>query len=154
MGSSTSTPATATTVPAAARLCATSQLAASLGSPNGTAGTIFYNLNLHNMSSGTCFVRGYPGVSFVAGTDGHQVGNAAERVVGPTPEVVLAPQRSAVALLAVVDAAHYGTSCQLTRVLGLRVYPPDQTAALYVASTQQACANTRFTTLRIGPLQP
>lgn len=144
----------ATTVPVGPRLCATGQLAASLESPNGTAGTIYYDLDLRDVSSTTCFVEGYPGVSFVAGSDGHQVGNPAERMAGPTPRIVLAPQRSAEAVLAVVDAGNYGTQCQLTPVLGLRVYPPDQTTALYVPSANQACANTHYTTLRIGPLGP
>lgn len=144
----------ATTIPPAARLCATSQLAASFGSGNGTAGTSYYDLDLRNVSSVTCFVQGYPGVSFVAGANGHQVGNPAVRVAGSTPQVVLTPQRAAVATLAVVDAGNYGTACQLTPVLGFRVYPPDQTAALYVAHPDEACANTRYTTLRIGPLQP
>lgn len=152
--SSSSPRPVSTTTAAALRLCATSQLAASLGSGNGTAGTDYYGLNLRNVSSAACFVQGYPGVSFVAGADGHRVGNPAERVAGSAPRVVLTPQRSAVATLAVVDAGNYGTACQLTPVLGFRVYPPDQTAALYVAHADQACANTRYTTLRIGPLQP
>ncbi len=153
-GPSSSNAPVATTVPAAIRLCSTSQLAASLGSGNGAAGTIYYNLELHNASSVTCFVQGYPGVSFVAGSNGHQVGAPATRAAGATPQVVLAPQRSALASLAVVDAANYGIPCQLTPVLGLRVYPPNQTAALFVPHADQACANTSYTTLRIGPLQP
>jgi hypothetical protein len=148
----------ATTIPAptipAGRVCATSQLSASLGSAKGAAGTIYYDLDLHNVSPVTCVVQGYPGVSFVAGADGHQVGSPAVRMAGPTPQVVLAPQRSAVASLAVVDAANYGPECQLTAVRGLRVYPPDQTAALFVPHADQACANSHYMTLRIGPLQP
>jgi hypothetical protein len=107
-----------------------------------------------NVSSVACFVQGYPGVSFVAGADGHQVGNAAVRVAGAAPRVGLSPQRSAAATLAVVDAGNYGAACQLTAVRGFRVYPPGQTAALYLPHVDQACANTAITTLRIGPLQP
>ncbi len=151
---SPSAPPVATTVAAAPSHCATSQLAASFGSGNGTAGTNYYELDLRNVSSVACSVQGYPGVSFVAGANGHQVGNPAVRVAGSTPRVVLSPQQSAAATLAVVDAGNYGTACQVTPVLGFRVYPPDQTAALYLAHADQACANTRYTTLRIGPLQP
>src|SRR5690348_16940655 len=57
------------TLPAGPTTCRSSQLAAGVGSPNGTAGTIYYLLTLRNASSSTCLVAGYPGVSFVAGSD-------------------------------------------------------------------------------------
>src|SRR5579862_8235897 len=60
----------ARTVPASVRPCASSQLAGSLGSPNGTAGTLYYQLGLRNTSEATCLVQGYPGVSFVVDADG------------------------------------------------------------------------------------
>ena len=135
-----------------AGFCSSQQLAAGLDSPNGTAGTIYYQLELRNTSGSSCVVQGYPGVSFVAGSDGHQVGSPASRVAGSMPRVLLAPGRSAEATLAIVDASNYGPPCQLTPVLGLRVYPPDQTAALFVPHTDEACALPQYVTLRIGPL--
>ena len=141
-----------TTIAAGLSKCSTAQLVGSLGSANGTAGTIYYQLVLRNASNSICFVEGYPGVSFVA-SGGRQVGDAATRMTGPTPRVELAPQQSAAAILAIVDASNYGTPCQITDVAGLRVYPPDQTAALFVAHSDKACANLQDPTLRVGPLK-
>jgi hypothetical protein len=147
-------PAVATTdLPAGPALCATNQLTASLGGEDGTAGTIYYQLTLRNSSSAACYVSGYPGVSFVAGTDGHQVGAAASRVAGPTPKVVLGPAQAAAATLGIVDSGAYPSACRQTSVLGLRVYPPNRTAALFVAHTDKGCANPTYVTLRIQPLR-
>jgi hypothetical protein len=147
-------PAVATTVlPAGPALCTTSQLTAGLGGEDGTAGTIYYQLTLRNSSSTACYVSGYPGVSFVAGTDGHQVGAAANRVAGPTPTVVLGPAQAAASTLGIVDSGAYPSACQQTAVLGLRVYPPNRTAALFVAHTDKGCANPTYVTLRIQPLR-
>ncbi len=142
-----------TTVPAPPGRCSSKQLAGSLGSPDGAAGTIYYQLELRNTSAVACVVQGYPGVSFVAGADGHQVGAPASRVAGAAPSRVLTPGESAAATLAIVDASNFGTPCNLTDVLGLRVFPPDETAALFVPHADEACANTQDPTLRIGPLQ-
>jgi hypothetical protein len=122
-----------------------------LGAPNGTAGTIYYQLALTNKSSISCFEQGYPGVSFVAGSDGHQVGASASRISGATPRVTLAPGAAAYSLLGIADAANFA-SCQQTPVLGLRVYPPDSTLALFISHNDTACANTSIVTLFIHPL--
>ena len=145
-----STTAHATTVPTV-RLCATSQLSGTLGSPNGAAGTIYYQLALTNKSSSTCFVQGYPGVSFVAGSNGHQVGAPAARAPGATPSVTVAPAKTAYALLGIAEAGNF-SNCQPTAVLGLRVYPPNNTAALFVPHNDTGCANTSVVTLTIHPL--
>ncbi len=150
--SSTNPSSSGGAVETTAASCSSHQLAAGLGSPDGTAGTVYYQLELRNTSGSSCAVQGYPGVSFVAGSDGHQVGSPASRVAGPMPRVLLTPGRSAEATLAIVDASNYGPSCRLTPVLGLRVYPPDQTAALFVPHTDEACALPQYVTLRIGPL--
>ncbi len=153
------TPTTTTSAPTTAApssgpsLCATSQLAGSLGAANGTAGTIYYPLGLRNTSTSTCYVQGYPGVSFVAGADGHQVGAPATRGQEATARVVLAPGQVADATLGIHDASAFTQPpCDQTPVLGLRVYPPDQTAALFVPHRDTGCSNTAVATLLIGPL--
>ena len=133
-------------------LCSTAQLAGSLGQPNGAAGTIYYQLALRNTGHGACFVQGYPGVSFVAGSDGHQVGRPLTRVPGNALRVVLHPGQSASSTLGIVDAKNYPPSCGWTAVVGLRVYPPDQTAALFVPHNDVACSSTKDVTLKVEPL--
>jgi hypothetical protein len=149
---SSASPTPASTGPSGPSQCTTQQLSGNLGASNGAAGTIYYPLILTNVSNTTCVIQGYPGVSFVAGSNGHQVGAAASRLSGPTPPITLPPGQSTTATLGIVDAGNYPSSCQQTPVLGLRVYPPNQTTSLYVPHTDTACANTADVTLRIYPL--
>lgn len=154
----TSSPTT-TTVPATtsgAEPCQTSQLDATLGSPNGTAGTIYYQLVFRNTGSTTCTLFGYPGVSYVRGEAGTQTGDPASRnptISGQsTPAVVtLAPGASAHAVVGEVDVEAYSSSvCKPTAVRGLRVYPPDQSTALFVPQVTKGCVATGVHQLMVG----
>ena len=144
---STATPSAsgATTAP-----CATAALAASVGRPDGTAGTIYYPVNLRNTGSSTCTIQGYPGVSFVAGAN-NQVGQAAEHDPGSTATVTLSPGQTASATLGIVDAGNFPGDCQRTPVSGLQSTPPGQTASLVIAHADTACANPQYSTLHVGP---
>jgi hypothetical protein len=162
-GASATTTVAATTVPATTvttasaptvAACVSAHLAGSLTGPNGAAGSTGYLLDLTNTGTTPCTLEGWPGVSFVAGADGHQVGAAARRSPADTPLVRIGPGGSARSVLVVADAADFPASCRRTHVLGLRVYPPDQTAALFVPHTDTGCAASRFSTLSIGPVEP
>jgi len=102
-------------------------------------------LQLRNIGSSACTLYGYPGVSWVAGAgaDGRQVGAAAVRQADPTGSaekaVTLAPGAVASAPLDIVDAAVFSPSqCKPVPVRGLRVYPPGEKAALFLALPTQA----------------
>jgi hypothetical protein len=121
-------------------------------------------LQLQNIGSSSCTVYGYPGVSWVAGADGHQVGAAAERQSDNSGSaeqtVTLAPGALASAPLDIVDAAVIPASeCKPVPVLGLRVYPPGETSALFLslATTSggygECSLTTKQPTLTIGYLQ-
>lgn len=148
----TATSASATTVPSNHE-CGSGQLTAGLSGAQGTAGTVYYQLTFTNSSSTTCTMQGYPGVSFVTGSAGQQLGAPAARITGSAPVVTLAPGHTATATLGIVEASNFGSSCQLANVDGLRVYPPNNTAALFVAHSDQGCANTADVTLKIQPVQ-
>lgn len=152
-GSPTTT-SSGTGAPTGPPQCATSQLTATFGNASGAAGTTYYQLTLTNAGAGACVIQGYPGVSFVAGSDQHQVGAAASRAPGTTPAVTLQAGQAASATVGIGDAANYPSSCQQTPVTGLRVYPPDQTASLLVSHDDNACANSADATLRVYALQP
>jgi len=107
-------------------------------------------LVLTNRGPGTCTIQGYPGVSFVTGTSGQQLGAPGRRETGPAPVVTLGAGQSASATLGIVEAGNF-PNCQITPAAGLRVYPPDNTAALYIPHTDQGCANTSVVTLTIRP---
>lgn len=149
---STTAPAPTTTVASGPQPCPTSALTAALGSPNGAAGTVYYNLTLTNQGTATCTLYGYPGVSFVTGNNGTQVGAAARRTNGTAAKLTLTPGQSASSPLGIVEAGNFGPNCQITNVDGLRVYPPGQTAALFVPHTGQGCANSADVVLEVGPL--
>ena len=121
-------------------------------------------LNLRNTGRAACTLYGYPGVSWVAGSDGHQVGNAAVRqddVPGSKEELVtLAPGATASAPLDFVQAAVVSKAeCKPVPVKGLRVYPPGEKAALFLplATTAggygECSASTKQAFLLIGYLQ-
>ena len=121
-------------------------------------------LQLRNTGSSACTLDGYPGVSWVAGTNGHQVGAAAVRQADPGGSaegtVTLAPGALASAPLDIVDAAAFPPSqCKPVPVRGLRVYPPGEKAALFVFLPTQVggygeCSGaTPDSALTIGYLQ-
>jgi hypothetical protein len=100
-------------------------------------------LQLRNIGSSACMLYGYPGVSWVAGADGHQVGAAAVKQPNPTGStektVTLAPGAVASAPLDIVEAAAFPRSqCKPVPVRGLRVYPPGEKAALFLSLPTQA----------------
>jgi hypothetical protein len=140
------TPATAT--PAASNAgttaCASSSLkvVVKTAKASGAAGSIYYPLEMTNTSSGTCSLFGYPGVSFVTGQGGVILGLAAHRnPVTPSATVTLAPGQTAHATLQVAEAGNYSAGqCKPVTAHWLRVYPPNQTRALYVPFTTTACS--------------
>ena len=142
------------------RSCATSVLKAVMGPASGAAGSAYVPIRFTNHSSTGCTLFGYPGVSFVTGPAGSQVGNAASRTplpAGPAHLVTLAPGAVANAVLQIADTGNYPRStCQPASGPYLRIYPPGQTAALYLRNGTGfgTCASKSVTTLHIEPVQP
>ncbi|MDQ1415337.1 MAG: hypothetical protein QOF81_950 [Acidimicrobiaceae bacterium] len=144
-----------TTASSAVKDCSSGQLKASLMNPNGAAGSVGYDLVLRNTGSVTCSLRGYPGVSYVTGATGATVGAPAQRDnLGTINTITLSPGHAARATLIEVNSLNYPPdTCRLTQVGGLRIYPPNQTVALFVPQTARACANPADAILSIGPLE-
>jgi hypothetical protein len=151
---STSGNPTTTAGAAAAAPCPTSQLTVTLGAGNGAAGSTYFLLNFLNRGTVMCTLNGYPGASYVTGSAGTQVGAAASRVATPgaTQQTVqLAPGASAHATLREINVANFPTAtCTPTPVDGLRIYPPNQTAAAFIAQTGTGCAQAGLDQLQIG----
>lgn len=143
---------TSTTTPGP-QACSTSDLTASIGSPNGAAGSTYYVLTFTNTSDASCVLSGYPGVSYVAGSAGTQIGAPAARLPGTVAAVTVQSGSSAFATVREVAAANYASSCGLTEVAGLRVYPPNETTALFVAQNSQGCSNSSDLVLQVGPIE-
>jgi hypothetical protein len=109
-----------------------------------------------NTSTRACTMYGYPGVSFVTGPTGSQINEPAQRspAQGSPTLVPLSPGGKAHASLLLVNVANYPTNtCKPVQAAGLRVYPPDDTTALYTSSPQQICTTNGTGTAQIYPIQ-
>jgi hypothetical protein len=123
--------------------CTTAGLSVKLGAANGAAGSSFIPIVFTNTTGSSCSLFGYPGVSFVTGQGGSQIGSAASRVATqPANNIVLAAGGVANASLRVVDAQNFPSACQLTTASTLKIFPPGQTAPLYISFTSKTCAST------------
>jgi len=153
---STTLPPTTTTVPPVLSACTSTHLSATLTHPQGTAGTIQYELTLTNTGSMNCSLYGYPGVSFVTGNTGAQIGASAQRIPQtPIPTLTLSSGQSATAALSVIEASNYTAACQLHSTDGFRVYPPNNTSALFIPTHGiTTCANKTYKILSVGPVNP
>jgi len=151
---STSQPAPSPT-PSGPPGCATAVLKAALGPGGGAAGSVYYPVDFTNTSASACTLYGYPGVSLVTASGG-QVGAAAtEDPVYPRRLVTLAPGGTAHAELQVTDAHNYPPStCSPVAVHQLKVFPPGQTTALYVAISATGCLNPSVPVLMVQTVQP
>jgi hypothetical protein len=138
-GGGTSTPH-AQTGPAA---CATSDLHIDLGQGNGAAGSTIVPIEFENQSSSTCTMFGFPGVSFVTGVGGSQIGaSGGENSATPRKLITLAPGAKAHALMAVVVAQNFPTSkCNPVKAHWLKVFPPGETAAQFLKYNADTCSS-------------
>lgn len=167
-GSTTTTPATTappaatttapiSTAPSGPQACATAELTLSLGQPNGAAGSTYVTLTLTNVGASTCTVDGYPGVSYVSGSNGTQVGASAQRdPASPSSTVTLPHGQSAHSQVRIVNPYDFNAAaCKITPVQGFRIYPPGQTTAGFVRDPGNACSSRTLPspTLFVGAVQ-
>jgi hypothetical protein len=138
--------------------CRAGTLSVTLGPGGGAAGTIYAPLRFTNKGSRPCVIQGFAGVSYVTGDDGAQVGPAADRDGVKGAPVTLAPGAVASASLAMVQVLNYDESvCKPTSTRGLRVYPPGDTASVFVPIAGTGCAGSppgpqlRISTVKSGP---
>ena len=107
----------------------------------------YTSLQFTNVGQHTCTLQGFPGVSYVTGDSGQQVGLAANRGGNLGPAVTLRPGGSTNAGLVLVNPDPYpADQCKQVDVRGLRVYPPNETAAMFLPTSGASCSGN------IGPL--
>ncbi|WP_410607467.1 DUF4232 domain-containing protein [Amycolatopsis sp. lyj-109] len=142
----TSSPAsTPAAQPADNGLCKSGDVKLSLGQGDSGAGSTYRPLLITNSSAKPCTIQGFPGVSYVAGTDGHQVGKDAFREGTKGNAVKLDPGQTAAADIQFVNVRNYDPgTCQPTPVKGLRIYLPQETASNFVPSDGTGCASTKI----------
>ena len=152
VGTVSASAASSTAVPHVAN-CATSQLMVWMGIPgNGAAGSAYYDLEFSNTSTTTCQLYGFPGVSAL-NSSGTQLGSPAgwESVTPST--VVLAPGATSHVVLQVVNVYNYPAStCQPAAATILQIYPPNQTAAVRLPFSFEACSAAGMVYLHVRPV--
>lgn len=125
--------------------CKANMLTLGLGPGDAGMNQVVTILRLTNVSHQSCTMYGYPGVSYVAGSNGTQVGAAAARVGTAGVRFVLPPGQAASTVIHTVQVGVFDDSvCKPTAIRGYRVYPPGDTASLYISlgDGAQGCAGT------------
>jgi len=137
--------------------CDTSALSVTLAgdAEGGAAGSTYVPIDFTNTSGSACTLYGYPGVSFVTGPAGTQIGAAATRASNiSSVSVLVAAHATAHAWLQVAGAGNYpAATCQPVTAHWLRVYPPGNTAASYVGQSFPACADGKVAILTVMPVR-
>jgi Protein of unknown function (DUF4232) len=152
--STTSAAGTPTTGPSTTG-CASSALAVTVGSPNGSAGSVHYLITFRNTSSSSCTLYGYPGVSFLT-AGGTLIGSPAQRQVGATPATVTLPAGgSAYSSVGVTDPGIPPCSSSATAAQ-VSIYPPGETHAVIVAahSGTQVCSSPNTSAYQSAIVMP
>ncbi|MBD0737945.1 DUF4232 domain-containing protein [Streptomyces sp. CBMA29] len=134
--------------------CASDHLSVALKDAEVGAGQYHAKVVFTNTGSTACTLTGYPGVSYVK-TAGAQAGPAADRDGASHGTVSLAPKATAYAELhdSNGQGGYSADQCALTKVEGLRIYPPNQKAALFLADKTEHCAGTGIHPLTIGAVR-
>lgn len=136
--------------------CKPANLKLSLGSADGAAGHVFQALRFTNVSKVSCVIVGFPGVSYVAGDHGTQVGEPAQREGKIGARITLHPGQVASAIISETDIGVFDPAqCKPTDTRGFRVYPPDSTTSMFVAQAGRGCAgNPPEPQLRVQTIKP
>ncbi|WP_258368560.1 DUF4232 domain-containing protein [Curtobacterium sp. MCBD17_013] len=148
---------------AAGGRCTTDQLSGGTAEgTGGAAGSVGIVLTLTNTGTTPCTLQGWPGVSFVGGGDGEQIGAPAE--LDRTSEhdtVTLGPGAQGQVALKITQAAAYDAAeCSPQPADGFRVYPPGSKTSLFIKDTAYtACASGTVHLLTtgavvVGPAHP
>ena len=137
--------------------CDTANLSVSLkaNTGGGAAGSTYLPIEFTNTSGSACALYGYPGVSFVTGQNGSQIGAPAKRSGSfANVTVTVASHATAHAWLQVAEADNYpASSCHAVSAHFLKVYPPGNTAPAYISYSDQTCSSAKVATMTIDPVR-
>ena len=101
-----------------------------------------------NTGTTSCSMRGFPGVS-ILDQAGAQIGQPATREGSEGASVTLAPNGTASAILHTTNGAMSGQGCTPPSA-SMRIYPPDNTAALVIPASFSVCGTFSVGTVVAG----
>jgi hypothetical protein len=121
--------------------------------PDGTAGTIYYQLKFTNYGS-TCTLHGYPGVSAVS-LAGRQLGAPARRVKHVKIRTqTLSQGRTVSATVGIEEVGEFGVgTCHARPAGGIRVFAPNASSATVIPFPFSACSAKGVSTMTIRPVK-
>ena len=154
-GPASSAPAPAVSAPAGPGLCKAAGLTATIDSTGGgAAGSVYMKLILTNSGTEPCLLKGFAGVSLTADANGAPIGAAAARDEStPAADVLLAPGPGRRRHAALHARPPTTPTARMTPAAGFRVYPPEDTASLFIAQPRDACSDAGTRLLTIGVFQ-
>ncbi|SIS08604.1 Protein of unknown function [Williamsia sterculiae] len=123
--------------------------------PNNAAGTTSVELVFINTSGRTCTLHGFPGVSFVGDGNGTQIGAPARRTSGDNDQTItLRANERGTSTVQIAQARNYpDATCRPHQVDGFRVYPPNDTASLFIRySSATGCESSDVSLLKVTAL--
>ncbi|WP_084504059.1 DUF4232 domain-containing protein [Actinoplanes sp. N902-109] len=121
----------------------------------GAAGHHSEYLLFENITGHACSLKGYPGVSFVTGDSGEQVGSAFTRTPADAPLIMLTPGDRVHATILIANPDNAGAAdCKPVQTRGYRVYPPDETASAFVSHPGTACSAQGQAVGQVRPISP
>lgn len=135
--------------------CATGDLRIRYADDQGGAGagSVMGTFTFTNTGTASCTLRGFPGVSYVGGGNGTQVGEPATRTGDAVSTRTVAAGKSVTAALRRSQPENYGSQCQQAPVDGFRVYPPGSTTAAFVTFKTTGCKSTDAPLLQVAPVR-
>lgn len=147
--------ASTSATPAQVGKCTPSTLRLSFGPAHGAAGSVTQSLRFTNVGTTACGMVGFPGISYVNGDAGNQVGAPAQRSGPFAPWFVLQPGQVAHADIAYTVTQNFPpATCSPTHVRGIRVYPPNDYSAMYIPRPGTGCGNSAVTQLQVQSTEP
>lgn len=121
---------------------------------SGTAGAVYYRVQLTNLSGRTCTLVGYPRVTAVD-LGGRRIGDGSSRFVSSKPTVVLHRGATASFVLEIIDVANFPAArCRPVTAAGLRVFPPHSNASKVIPFPLRACSRAGVGFLFAKAVQP
>jgi hypothetical protein len=118
-----------------------------LGASQSGAGQRYQAVVLTNTGSKACDMRGFPGVSLLD-SSANQIGEPAGREGAEGASITIEPGASASTTLH-TSAPGVGPTCDPTSAQ-IKIYPPNNTAALTITAAYTACGGFRVTTMVAG----
>ncbi|HEY0716662.1 MAG TPA: DUF4232 domain-containing protein [Streptosporangiaceae bacterium] len=156
-GSPAAAPTSKSAAPAGLAACTTANLSVSLqtSAGGGAAGSTYVPIQFTNTSGTACAMYGFPGVSFVTGQNGSQIGAPAQRGASASKiTVTVASHAVAHAWLQIAQAGNYPvSSCHPGKANFLKVYPPANTAPTYIERAFETCMSAKVVTMTIDPVR-